>query len=1136
MKNLASFAVNKAITVFMAVIIVIVFGVVSYTRLSTDLLPNMNIPFTVVVTTYIGASPEEVEEVVTEPLEATLATTTNVKQITSMSNENVSIVIMEFNTDANMDSAVIEMRENLDMVTSQLPDEVGSPMIIKLNPDMMPIMQLSVSKQGLSQQELTLYVQEEVLPNVERVAGVASVSVSGAYESEVQVVLNDTELADLNADLEDLYDIMSVPDENRMSIDKSLVSDILMAQNFEFPVGYVDDQGVNYLVRVGDEFDSVEEIQDLILFDISTAVTASLNGMLMELYGVTLDTAPPALLESEPFATVLDTASRFMDPVYLNQVAVVNYVNANDKEYSKINGENAITFTIQKSASFATTDVTKEVLSVIAGLEETDNTEFTVLLDQGEYIEQATGSVSTNLLIGAALAVIVLLAFLRSGRATLIVALAIPISLLFAIILIYLAGITLNIVSLGGLALGIGMLVDNSIVVMENIFRMKKLGYSNKDAAIQGTTQVGGAIIASTITTIAVFIPIIFIEGFIKEIFMQMALTIAFSLTASLLIALTVVPAISSKILKESSEEAGVNLTIREPKYKVLYGKIIKGALRFKYIILAVVVVLFLGSIGLSVTRGFEYIPDSDEGQLTVSITNPTTAPITEDEFLSLLDDFGALVAARDDVETVGITLGSMQGAFIGFSSGDEASASILLKDDRDLTTLEFQSILDEILRTDYPEIEYSISGSQQMTSILTGSGLQVEIQGYDLQELTTQANNITAILSEIDGVKEVDSGVGKEADEYKITVDKDIAASYNVLTAQVLGAVAAKIAPESSVTQITVEGTIYDVYVYDMYSNTSETQYSISDIENIIVGVNFLSGMPVTVGQLATVTIEKGLTTINHVDGTRTITVAASFEDDANVTEVSLDIENALEDYQIPDGYGYIILGENEEVMEAVNVLILAIALAIALIYMIMASQFQSLKYPFIIMFTIPLAFTGGFAILWFAGMKVSVVALIGLIILVGVVVNNGIVLVDYINQLRSQGYELTDALIEAGKTRFRPIVMTALTTILALITMALGYGDGAEMMQPMAVTTIGGLLYATVLTLFVVPIMYQLVTLHAKQVFGFGLAIVLAAGGAAGFYFLESLPLVIGGGVLAILVIVFTLIPFGKKVQAVE
>lgn len=1068
MKNLAKFSVEKAITVFMAVIIVMIFGVVSYTRLSTDLFPSMNIPYSVVLTTYIGASPGEVEDIVTKPFEESLATTTNIKQVTSMSQENVSIIILEFNSDANMDSAVIEMRENLDMVAAQLPDEVGNLMIIKLNPDMMPIMQFSVSQEGLTQQELTTYVDESVLPFIERIAGVASVSVSGAYESEVRVVLDETAIALINQYLVTAQASIDPTDEvEDIILDKEMISNILMAQNFEFPVGYVKVDGVNYLVRVGDEFNSVEEINDLVILDFTA------------LPGVT-------------------------DPILLGDLAEVSYVNANEKEYAKLNGENAISITVQKSSNFATTDVTNAILEELQLIEDTDGSSFTVLLNQGEYIEQATGSVTDNLLIGALLAVIVLFVFLRSARATLIVGLAIPISLMFAIVLIYLSGITLNIVSLGGLALGIGMLVDNSIVVMENIFRLKKLGKSNKEAAIMGTTQVGGAIIASTITTIAVFLPIIFIEGFIKEIFMQMALTIAYSLIASLLIALTLVPAISSRILKENSEvkgdeEKSIN------RIKEGYEKVFNFAFQFKAIILVLVVVLFGGSIYLALDNGFEYFPESDEGQLSISITNPVSSPLSYTEFITVLDDLGAELLAYDDVQTVGITLGSLQGMFVGVTNSDAATANVILKDNRELTTKELEKAFNTLLSTDYNNIEFDISGSQQQTAMLTGSGIQIELHGYDLDVLKTEAQTITDLLETVDGLVNIDNGIGKEAEEIKITVNKDDAIAFGITTAQVLGAVASAIASEEVITTINVEGDLYDVYVYDSNSNYSDTSLTIEEINDIVVGVNVINpSQEITVFDVAEVETITGFTTINRVDGSRAITISAEYSDEANATDVAIAVENKLNaDYNLPDGYEYFIQGENEEVMDALNVLILAMALAVVLIYMIMASQFQSLSYPFIIMFTIPLAFTGGFAILWLANMTVSVVAIIGLVILIGVVVNNGIVLVDYTNQLRETGLDVKEALLEAGKTRLRPIVMTALTTILALSTMALGFGDGAEMMQPMAVTTIGGLLYATVLTLLVVPIMYFLVTKYAKQIGMYAGTVILIAGGITGIIY---------------------------------
>lgn len=1123
MKILAKFSVDRAITVFMAVIIVIVFGVVSYTNLTTDLFPNMNLPYTVVVTTYPGASPTEVEDVVTNPLEDALATTTNVKTFTSISQENFSLIILEFNSDTNMDSAVIEMRETLDMATTNMPDIIGNPMIIKLNPDMMPIMQLSVSKGSMNQQELTEYVNDEVIPNLEKVPGVASVSISGAYESEVQIVLDETNLVVKNDEIEVINDqfgamwlLQGFPGDAPVlpTLDKELVGKILQAQNFEYPVGYasiVDPAYSNgtYLVRVGDEFDTTEDINDLVVFTYA--------GMPNPAYDETVD--PIELMWAINPLTVT-----------MNEIADITFVNANEKEYSKVNGDNAISISIQKSSEFATTDITDEVTRVLDGISESDtDTIFTILLNQGEYIEFATGSVANNLLYGAILAIIVLLIFLRSARATFIVAISIPISLMFAIVLIYFSGITLNIVSLGGLALGIGMLVDNSIVVIENIFRMKKLGYSNRDAAIKGTEQVAGAIFASTITTISVFVPVLFIEGFIKEIFLEMALTIAYSLIASLLIALTLVPAISSKILKENEKVSSVDEQ-NSSWAKRGYEKLFNFAFKFKYVVIGLVVVLFGGFIALAMTNGFEYFPVSDEGQLTISISNPVEDSLSTTEFFVTLDEITEDIINQfpDDVEVVGVTLGSMQGSFFGFSSSNTASASVVLKDNRKLTTAEVESELNSLLTEHYSLIEFEISGSQQQTSMLTGSGYQVQLSGHDLDVLKAEAIDIATLLMAVEGVSEVDNGIGIPADEIKITIDKNKAVEYGYLTAVVAVQIMETLAAEEVVTSISQGGSMYDIYLYDSTSNTSDTNYSIENIENMVLGQAF-TGEFILLKDVATVEVVQGFSVISHTDGIRSLTISATFDEDYNSTFVAQELDDVMENYNTPDGYEFEIQGENEEIMEALNTLVLAVLLAIVLIYMIMASQFQSLTYPLIIMFTIPLAFTGGFAILFFTGMSISVIAVIGFIVLVGVVVNNGIVLVDYTNQLRETGLGVKEALLEAGKTRLRPIIMTALTTILALLTMALGFGKGAEMMQPMAVTTIGGLLYATVLTLMVVPIMYYLLTVHAKYVLSV-LGILVVLGGAIGGYIYLGYWYIILIGIVLLVLIAANLI-FNKK-----
>ncbi len=1097
MKGFAKYSVEKAITVFMAVIIVAIFGVVSFTRLTTDLFPSMNIPYAVVVTTYIGASPDEVEEIVTKPLEETFATTSNNKNLISISQENVSIIMLEFESEANMDSAIIEMREKLDMALPYLPDEVGNPMIIKINPDLMPIMQFSVSVEGMTQQELTEFVDEEVLPQVERIGGVASVSISGAYNSEISVVLDDDAIDDLNTEISANLTLAGfTPTEiENLQLDKEMISNILRAQNFEFPVGYINVEGVNYLVRVGDEFGSLEEIEDLVIFDVFP----------------------------------------MMPIVTLDDLADVSFINANEKEYSKVNGDNAITLTIQKSSNYATTDVTKEIIKTMSELEDLEGLEYTILLDQGEYINQSTGSVINNLLMGAALAVIILFVFLRSFRATFIVGIAIPISLLFAIILIYLSGITLNIVSLGGLALGIGMLVDNSIVVMENIFRLKREGLSNVEAAIKGTAQVGGAITASTLTTISVFIPIIFIEGFIKEIFIQMALTITFSLLASLMIALTLVPSVASKIFKEGIEETKESKRLE--KVKDVYEKVFNFSFKYKAFILPIILLLFIASIFLASTKGFEYFPESDEGQLTITVRNPNDNPLSFNDFIGVLDDMNDEILLYDYVETVGITLGGNQEMLLGISDMDSATINVILDSKRTLKTIEIQGILSDMIEDDFGVIEYSISGSMDMSQAFTGSGIQVQISGYDLDILKSEAIKITTLLSTVEGLKDIDNGVGKEADEIKITVDKAEAIRYGITTAQVMGVVATTLQGEELVTMLSMNGNIYDVYVYDQFSNSSDTVYTIEEIENFIVGVNIMNPLiPIYVKDVASVEMIKGFTSINRENGSRVTTISAQFEEGYNGSLVSIDVEDKLEDYVLPIGYEYVVLGENEEIMTAFNVLGFAILLGIVLIYMIMAAQFQSLTYPFIIMFTIPLAFTGGFFILYFADMSVSVVSVIGLIILTGVVVNNGIVLVDYTNQLVEEGKEIMDALLEAGRTRLRPVIMTALTTILALTTMALGIGEGAEMIQPMAVTSIGGLIYATMLTLVIVPIMYYIITEYTRMVLGIiSVLIVIATTVIAVVVFGYIWTIYVGSPlvVIAILLLIF----FPKKgVELVE
>lgn len=1099
MKNAITFSVEKIITVLMIVVAVGVFGVVSFTRLTTDLFPDINLPYAVVTTTYPGASPEEVEQDVTVPLERAFQTTTNISEVTTQSHENFSLVILEFTTDTAMDSATIEMREQLNNLLDNLPDDASNPNIMRLNPNMLPIMNFSVSHQGKDIEELTEWVDDTLTPELERIGGVASLNISGGYESEVRVTLDQDEIDAINNELEVmLADFEDMIDEDEFGgsleeglLNKEFISGVLQAQNFSFPAGFVEMEDTSHLVRVGDAFESMDEMRTLKILDIDLPLPGA-------------------------------------DPVqvHLEDVAHVDFIDHMDRQYSKVNGENAMSISLQKGSEYATTDVTAEVNDTLTRLsDEEDGFEYTMLLDQGEYIEQATGSVTDNLLIGGLLAVFILLVFLRSFRITFIVGVAIPISLLFAIVLVYLSGITLNIVSLGGLALGIGMLVDNSIVVIENIFRLKKEGHSNKEAAINGAHQVAGAIIASTLTTIGVFLPIMFIEDFIREIFYQLALTITFSLLASLLIALTFVPTVANRIMK-ADESASVKRTNdKQPfmeKVKNAYSFVLNGLFKVKSVVMITVFVLFGGAVLLATSRGFEFFPATDEG--TLMITLEPSEGESAMAFQTLSDNLDALgddLLEYQEVESVGITVGGdglgMMGGQLG-STEQTTNVNLVLSDDRERTTQVMNDVIGTMIEADYPMFEADIIGTEGDMDQIVGSGVQVRVSGNDLDLLREEADSLTALLSQVNGIEHVDPGYDAASQEIRITVDKDAAIEVGLTNAQVLQIVSEYLSEPSVVMTLQSDNRSYDVYVYDEEETTRQNIEDLGELEALVVGET-LMGETVALSDIADVEMAPGFTTINRFNGARNIVVDAQLESGANATLVAEDVETVLDDYEAPSGVELTLMGESEEIQETLETMLLIGAIGIMLVYMIMASQFQSFIYPFIIMITIPLAFTGGFGLLYLSGDPVSIIALIGLVILSGVVVNNGIVLVDYINQLRERGLGLKAAIFQAGRVRLRPIFMTALTTILALTGMAFGLGEGAELIQPLAFTAIGGLVYATLLTIFVVPIMYYALSVYTRYIIGgFFILVVLLS---AWWLYSADMVLLAGAALLGVVVI---------------
>ncbi len=1208
------YSVKKPLTIIVATLAVVLLGVIAFTSMSTDLLPEMDLPYVVVMTTYPGATPEKVETAVTKPLEQGLSTASGLSNITSISQENMSLVILEFNQGTNMDSAMIELSGSIDLVKAQLDDGVSTPTMMKMNPDMLPVMVASADIEGVDFQQACALIADKVIPALERVDGVASVTGSGLLEQSVQVSISqdkidalnkrilaavDSELAEAEEKLDEaeasiesgygqinqqekqfesqkeqlaqgvqqLDDALAQaqsglealapqretlaqgaealraqigPMEQQIAeleakteevteeqaqqlaqlqaalgplrqqlaeaegaleamdgqiatleatvselggklteaqsaqsqlaaaesevssqlksarsklasgrkeldaqreafeqardealekanisgvVTADMIGGILTAQNFSMPAGYLSEGEEQFAVKVGDQYSGVEEMKGQMLFTV----------------------------EAGDIGTV-----------YLEDVADVMVTDNADELYAKINGNDGVLLSFQKQSTAATTDVTHAIHDAMDRLEgEVEGLRLVALQDQGVYIDMIIDSVLENLVMGGILAVVVLLIFLRSGRPTLIIALSIPMSLLFAVVMMYFSGVTLNIISLAGLALGVGMLVDNSIVVIENIYRLRSEGMPAAQAAVKGAGQVAGAIISSTLTTICVFLPIVFTEGITRQLFTDMGLTIAYSLIASLIIALTLVPALASTMLKNAKEK----------QHRIFdsvtrgYGRGLDWALRHKAVILMLALALLGVSAAAAVSMGTAFMPEADSDQLSATLEMPegSTTQQRRDMSAEVIDR----ILEVPDVETVG----AMEGSGMMLSgSADSVSYYIILKQDRQMSSDEAVKAIEE--KTGDLDCTLTLSGSSMDLSALGGSGMDVVIEGDDLDTLRTLAEDMAELLRQTEGTTQIDDGLESGAQEIRVVVDKNKAMERNLTVAQVYQQVAAALQEENTATNVTLSNESMPVIVVENSGLTRE------NLAAYTWTVTDSAGQEKTLrlSDVAQVYEAEGFSAIRHDNQVRTLTVSCQIDDAHNIGLVSREFEKRLAAYETPAGYDIRLSGENETINNTLRDLVTMILLAVALIYLIMVAQFQSWMSPFIVIFTIPLAFTGGLLALWAARMEISMIAMLGFLMLSGVIVNNGIVFVDYVNQLRQGGMEKRDALLEAGKTRLRPILMTTLTTVLALVTLALGMGSGAEMLQPMAVVMIGGLTYATLMTLFVVPSLYDI------------------------------------------------------------
>ncbi|NYB74662.1 efflux RND transporter permease subunit [Sedimentibacter hydroxybenzoicus DSM 7310] len=1000
----AKFSVKKPVTITMMILIVIVLGAVSLSKLQIDLLPQMELPYVMVQTSYSGAGPEEIENMITKPMEQTVATVENIEGIMSYSNEGSSIVLMQFAFGTDMDDVMLQLRENIDMIEGFLPEGTSAPLVMKLDPNAMPIIQMAVSSKG--DIHTTQKIAEDVIsPRLERIEGTASANVSGGLTQEVEIMLKEEVLKGYN-------------------LSSSYITQMLQAANINLPGGTVSKGSNELTVRTVGEFKSLDEIKNL-------SIPLTKGGTV-----------------------------RLMD------IADVKIADKEQSSITKLDGKEVVQVSVMKQSDGNTVNVSKLVNKEIEKIKrEYPDISIINVFDQAEFINFAINNLTKTALQGGILAIVILLIFLRSFKTTLVIALSIPTSIITTFVILYFADITLNMMTIGGLALGIGMLVDNSIVVLENIYRNRSLGIDRITASVDGTNEVAMAVTASTLTTVAVFIPIVFTGGLAATIFKDFALSIVIALFSSLLIALTLVPMLSSKLISVKNLESE---ELQEQKHGFLvafYKKVLKFSLNHRFITLAISIALFVVSIVMVASVGAEFFPATDEGVINVSVSLPAGSETKEVD--NVLKEVHEAIQEIPEVTSVFTSAGS--GGIMSIGGGSTGSMSVILSDlsERDRNVKEVSDEIRKIAK-DIPGAEISVSESSMMMMGMSGGAISISIKGDDIETLKSIGSDFKALIEKVEGTREVSTSYEDGIPQVQIVLDRGIASQYGLSTAQV-GAAVKNTLSGSNVTKFKVDGNEVDVVLKgdNMYGQ------SMSLLEMLPIPTPMGSNIPLS--EIADIKVEEGPVSIMRENQTRVLTVTGSVAG-RDVQTVSTEIEKLLRDYTMPYGYSYTFGGETEQIVETFTDLAMVLLVAIVLVYMIIAAQFESLLQPLSIMFSVPLALSGGFIGLFITGLHLNVIGIIGLIILVGIVVNNAIVLVDYINNRRNRGEDRTSAIMKAGPIRIRPIMMTALTTILGLVPMALGIGEGAELTQSMGVVVIGGLALSTVLTLVVVPVMYTI------------------------------------------------------------
>jgi HAE1 family hydrophobic/amphiphilic exporter-1 len=1001
--------------------VIILFSFFSFSQLKIDFFPDITFPFAGVITSYPGVGPEDIENLITRPVEEAVSSVKNIEKVSSQSFKGSSVVTLEFKYGSDMDKAENDIRKNLDYIRDYLPTDATEPIVFVFDPSMMPIMYFSISSPYLGPAEIRRLTEDKIEPLLERVDGVASVQTMGGQQRQINVNINPILLAS--------YDLS--PNDVMMAIQQG--SGLL-------PAGSIQTKSKNYNLRVLSEYASLNQVKKTIL--------TYKNGI----------------------------------PVYVSDVAnVEDGYKENTNEVRADYGEGVMLMLMKQSDAntvLTCRKVREAIPDILSSLPQ--GTKLSVIMDQSEFIMKSVNNLRDSAVIAFILSFIVIYFFLRNIRGSIIMGVSIPLSVIATFAVMYAANITLNIISMAGLALAIGMLVDNSIVVLENIYRHHEMEKNLMESADIGTTEVGMAITASTLTTISVFVPVLFVPNITGQLFKDMVLTITYSLVVSLIVAVTVVPMMSTRILKLDTIRKENRFTrIKDKMAKWLatltenYSKVLHWAVYHRKSVLISVTIAFVLSLGIAALLGGEFLPKSDQGIIDVMMESPSGTPIEQTRMYAYkIEDIVKKVVGKDEIESLSIFYGEREGiaAFGTTASTIELFLKLTPKENRKSSQFEIQDRLREEFNK-LPGITYTF---MENASFSTEKDIEVKVLGFDVAGAKVIANELKSKMEKVKGLVDISLNTKEETPEMQVHLNKDLLNHYNLSTLQVASNISTAIQGKVA-SQFRELGDEYDIYVQyaKEYRNKKE---SLEQLELALP-----TGGRIKLKDVAEIAEEQSSPTIYRENQNRFVSVGCGLSG-IDLSAAVTEIKKIIADTPIPSQYQVVLGGTAEDQQEAFFYLGLAFIAAVLLVYMIMASQFESLVDPLIIMFTVPLSIIGVVFILAITGTKLGVMALVGVVMLVGIAVNNGIVLVDYINQQRHKGMELFEAVEFGSKARLRPVLMTALTTILGMVPLAIEMGSGSETWSPLARSVIGGLTATTVLTLIVIPVLY-IVFEHAGE-----------------------------------------------------